>query len=253
MTYLNACADSLALFQLTSSRGGWHNFFRYHIHQVVFQLTSSRGGWLRFGLVLQSLAHFNSHPHEEDDSTSEAIAEYREHFNSHPHEEDDEKNPASVNALEIFQLTSSRGGWRIRLRSGLFPVIFQLTSSRGGWLSLVLQFGSFSSFQLTSSRGGWHTGGVTACATFRISTHILTRRMTYSMSSFWCFVPFQLTSSRGGWPIPVLHNKIIFIFQLTSSRGGWLNHNFLLKNLQYFNSHPHEEDDSATRWTYKLY
>ena len=31
-------------------------------------------------------------------------------FNSHPHKEDDAKKPASVSALEIFQLTSSQGG-----------------------------------------------------------------------------------------------------------------------------------------------
>ena len=154
MTYLNACADSLALFQLTSSRGGWHNFFRYHIHQVVFQLTSSRGGWLRFGLVLQSLAHFNSHPHEEDDSTSEAIAEYREHFNSHPHEEDD-------NCGKYIQPTSSISTHILTRRMthstpfGSFPcnISTHILTRRmtAVWTCVAIS----GTFQLTSSRGGW--------------------------------------------------------------------------------------------------
>ena len=55
-----------------------------------------------------------------------------------------------------------------------------------------------------------------------ISTHILTRRMTQSA-------------------VEQADQKI---FQLTSSRGGWQPASVLQFFFSYFNSHPHEEDDS---------
>ena len=54
-----------------------------------------------------------------------------------------------------------------------------------------------------------------------ISTHILTRRMTISS--------FKVLSS--------------FIFQLTSSQGGWRILAAPWMAVNYFNSHPHKEDD----------
>ena len=55
-----------------------------------------------------------------------------------------------------------------------------------------------------------------------ISTHILTRRMTYWIS----------------W-----HFKYKGTFQLTSSQGGWRNIFMSAEQGRYFNSHPHKEDD----------
>ena len=54
-----------------------------------------------------------------------------------------------------------------------------------------------------------------------ISTHILTKRMTFTRQMLSNTVKFQLTSSRRGWRV------------ITASKM-WK---------QYFNSHPHEEDD----------
>ena len=54
---------------------------------------------------------------------------------------------------------------------------------------------------------------------------------------------FQLTSSRRGWLEESEVDGTKKAFQLTSSRRGW---RFCLPasfQLQYFNSHPHEEDD----------
>ena len=79
--------------------------------------------------------YFNSHPHEEDDmskhwniievcnisthiltkrmtnSTPWTIT-WKNYFNSHPHEEDDKKSVESHISEAVFQLTSSRRGWR---------------------------------------------------------------------------------------------------------------------------------------------
>ena len=80
-----------------------------------------------------------------------------------------------------FQLTSSRRGWR-----RCFIIIwcyeqklFQLTSSRRGWPERPDLRHRTEPFQLTSSRRGWHKKTVFLCYKFFISTHILTKRMTF--------------------------------------------------------------------------
>ena len=64
---------------------------------------------------------------------------------------------------------------------------------------------------------------------FKISTHILTKRMTKAIEKIPYFGLFQLTSSRRGWRF----SKILALIAV------------------HFNSHPHEEDDQvemATRY-----
>ena len=61
-----------------------------------------------------------------------------------------------------------------------------------------------------------------------ISTHILTRRMTL----LWCICCGSM------------------VFQLTSSRGGWPSFMNTPNPFQNFNSHPHEEDDGSTSFSY---
>ena len=56
---------------------------------------------------------------------------------------------------------------------------------------------------------------------FCFSTHILTRRMTICGKCGSGYQVFQLTSSQGGWPVSVS----------------------LSYSMQFFNSHPHKEDD----------
>ena len=104
----------------------------------TFQLTSSRGGWLRFCSLAVSHSYFNSHPHEEDDCClwytcfcTSTISTHiltrrmtpdrpgwtanRRYFNSHPHEEDDMQQCWKKWQTWSFQLTSSRGGWLLRI------------------------------------------------------------------------------------------------------------------------------------------
>ena len=193
----------------------------------------------------------------------------------------------NYHSFDIFQLTSSRGGWQ------LFPISckqsneFQLTSSRGGWRGRNWVNTQQQLFQLTSSRGGWHCSGVFAVEAWYfnshpheeddlvfilqlyhicISTHILTRRMTTSQCKviwIWTISTHILTRRMTSRLIGVVSTVV---FQLTSSRGGWLwtegklvsetiiSTHILTRRmtfhlgksvqvLEYFNSHPHEEDD----------
>ena len=57
---------------------------------------------------------------------------------------------------------------------------------------------------------------------FKISTHILTKRMTASSQHLTWSKTFQLTSSRRGWLNSIARTLEKQIFQLTSSRRGWL-------------------------------
>ena len=101
-------------------------------------------------------------------------------------------------------------------------VVFQLTSSWRGWRSFTFAPCFIASFQLTSSWRGWHYPHLTPS-----NTGI-----------------FQLTSSWRGWHYGRVWLRSWLTFQLTSSWRGWLLHVSLLLMLLYFNSHPHEEDDS---------
>ena len=84
----------------------------------------------------RSSKNFNSHPHEEDDGKSILTRKMRGYFNSHPHEEDDFFF-FTCGLFGLFQLTSSRRGWRPLLFHMVAREIFQLTSSRRGWQAIT--------------------------------------------------------------------------------------------------------------------
>ena len=80
-----------ALFQSTSSHGGWQAVAIGVAHFLEFQSTSSHGGWRhRLQRLWFVIRHFNPHPRTEDD---EAMYHLRGWHVS-------------------FQSTSSHGGWR---------------------------------------------------------------------------------------------------------------------------------------------
>ena len=128
-------------------------------------------------------------------------------------------------------------------QTGYSMHIFQLTSSRRGWLYQgfhykhhLYNFNSHPHEEDDHNKGG----NLQALRYFnshpheeddildtvqnndeKISTHILTKRMTY----------------------PIQHLPNQNSFQLTSSRRGWLLRRILPEYHPHFNSHPHEEDD----------
>ena len=56
-----------SIFQLTSSRRGWPLAVTGSETTSIFQLTSSRRGWQPLFMCPWPIRYFNSHPHEEDD------------------------------------------------------------------------------------------------------------------------------------------------------------------------------------------
>ena len=142
----------------------------------------------------------------------------------------------------IFQLTSSRGGWRSPPSTRQGSGIFQLTSSRGGWR---MDYGCWQWNTYFNSHPHEEDDGYGQDMTSQddISTHILTRRMTMGCFSFrLCgdisthILTRRMTHIRPFW-------VWLQVFQLTSSRGGWLQTTPQHLQALHFNSHPHEEDD----------
>ena len=78
---------------------------------------------------------------------------------------------------------------------------------------------------------------------FKISTHILTKRMTDGFPTFCilCVISTHILTKR--MTSMGYKKKQVSIFQLTSSRRGWLYWWRFKTGTQHFNSHPHEEDD----------
>ena len=192
--------SNVLLFQLTSSRRGWQHSNSLFYPSNIFQLTSSRRGWPVVVQFHSRLRYFNSHPHEEDDVKIIMSLISARHFNSHPHEEDDQIRCIRHQKEQHFNShphEEDDGNATEDIKS---IRKFQLTSSRRGWLVLSYMTASLS----------------------RISTHILTKRMTW----------FQCN-----------HILLHWLFQLTSSRRGWRKKYLRYCECYYFNSHPHEEDD----------
>ena len=82
-----------------------------------------------------------------------------------------------------------------------------------------------------------------------ISTHILTKRMTYSLfrKSYGSVISTHILTKRMTTRCRVVCP--VKIFQLTSSRRGWQHHLLPQTVNTYFNSHPHEEDDYLRVWS----
>ena len=108
------------------------------------------------------------------------------------------------------------------------------------FLFLFLFTRIFSTHILTRRMTNWGTWG---CWRIRFSTHILTRRMTKSSNDNlcpYCFSTHILTRRM------TQVDAILFLmesFQLTSSQGGWRIHWMKTRRYNFFNSHPHKEDD----------
>ena len=170
---------------------------------------------------LHQRIHFNSHPHKEDDQHwSESSWRYR-NFNSHPHEEDDFAKASPVAFVPYFNSHPHKEDDPTERFAHHSHIPFQLTSSQGGWrhgCRTVLSRTYFNSHPHKEDDSRM----VELLLWTIISTHILTRRMT-------------------GYLTAALEKIIISTHILTRR----MTCRILYFNWEsnYFNSHPHKEDD----------
>ena len=165
----------------------------------------------------------------------------------------------------LFQLTSSRRGWRVWITfrnngryfnshpheedDHLLVVFFLVSFISTHILTKRMTYRTESRslcfiFQLTSSRRGWLWCCLCSTGHYHFNSHPHEEDDLFRKHSTTAISLFQLTSSRRGWRNRSGSPLSEISFQLTSSRRGWRRK--LLRNLlfEHFNSHPHEEDDS---------
>ena len=80
-----------------------------------------------------------------------------------------------------------------------FHFKFQLTRSRGAWRIWYWNQFILWRFQLTRSRGAWHINIFNIFSFLHISTHTLTWSVTLDTLEKSAKTEFQLTRSRGAW------------------------------------------------------
>ena len=107
-------------FQLTRSRGAWHECYADSNNFEWFQLTRSRGAWLNAQSKHAISINFNSHAHVERD-VLKVVVDTLQHISTHT-------------------LT-----WSVTFLCFLcvFYFKFQLTRSRGAWLADIILIGVY--------------------------------------------------------------------------------------------------------------
>ena len=155
MTAIERKMFRMEWFQLTSSRRGWHTCDEVAERYKVFQLTSSRRGWHFANSMGDKVRNFNSHPHEEDDTSYNSSNDFK-YISTHILTKRMTVLLISLYVGSTFQLTSSRRGWRIRF---CYESASRIISTHILTKRMTLRMAK-ASIHVT------------------ISTHILTKRMT---------------------------------------------------------------------------
>ena len=255
----------LSLFQLTSSQGGWlpvcsitsssvgfsthiltrrmtilfaHicTTFPFSTHILTRRMTGDPDTFLR------QLGLFNSHPHKEDDYTFHFGSLLSSFFNSHPHKEDDLREQTGLLSSLIFNSHPHKEDDTYPNCQGTpFTVFNSHPHKEDDYLVNSSHFCSVVFNSHPHKEDDLSSSNLSNLLDF--STHILTRRMTLLFSSLNYSNHFQLTSSQGGWHSVTLTDNVLVFFQLTSSQGGWRMVISLFCSTEFFNSHPHKEDD----------
>ena len=152
----------------------------------IFQLTSSRRGWHSFRVLILLYKYFNSHPHEEDDDVSVLFCYYKQIISTHILTKRMTTLWGHINIIPTtFQLTSSRRGWRCKrwfLGDGMIISTHILTKRMTEWWKQWLCWNwYFNSHPHEEDDGSPKPAG----SNIIISTHILTKRMTVISVFHW--------------------------------------------------------------------
>ena len=200
--------------------------------------------------MLHSL--FNSHPYKEDDGYALLLLALSARFSTH---------------ILTRRMTAWADGETENIRFSTYILTRRMTFC-------VIPSKNTISFQLTSSQGGWRTSTTRPIPYLFFNSHphkeddgnsisiISILRIFNShphkedddlalMTSGYGHI-FQLTSSQGGWQNTAIYDTVYQLFQLTSSQGGWQYVYQIVSTTQFFNSHPHKEDDDMANFPYRL-
>ena len=209
-------------FQLTRSRGAWHEgncktccqgHFNSHAHVERDRIVGKNKSRKR---------NFNSHAHVERDIGTTRFSIKTKNFNSHAHVERDDRRQDKY-FLAVHFNSHAHVERDLIWISAMWTILqFQLTRSRGAWLrSLVGRWFRHRHFNshahVERDRLGDYAPG--ELADFNSHAHV-------ERDQGRCLV---------GWNL--------MAFQLTRSRGAWLWYDNIERVVMYFNSHAHVERD----------
>ena len=192
-------------FQLTRSRGAWLLFLFLCVFHFKFQLTRSRGAWRYLFYILEYEMDFNSHAHVERD-TFHAMLTRLKRISTHTLTWSVTWKPSTAYFNpKTFQLTRSRGAWRVITLSDPMKNLnfnshahverdvmtfclpcfskFQLTRSRGAWPHVLRVLLLCRLFQLTRSRGAWRKDDTIRIAGENFNSHAHVERDDLQSSS----------------------------------------------------------------------
>ena len=194
----------ISLFQLTSSRRGWQSgayWTEYSIistHILTKRMTS-------FLSLLKNFYNISTHILTKRMTQIRKRMSLQSHFNSHPHEEDDYNyvDNTTIYIISTHILTKRMTNDNLQ---GKITILFQLTSSRRGWRnvsvsgrSLALYFNShpheeddYSQMDTRIEQRYFNSHPheeddilqVWYRRKLNISTHILTKRMTENSNKY---------------------------------------------------------------------
>ena len=167
-------------FQLTASQGGWQFMKTIHRTGYVFQLTASQGGWPTMWCQTRRLVWISTHSLTRRLTGIDQLLVLICDISTHSLTRRLTEKFSELKTIAVFQLTASQGGWHRKFPLFTKNRIFQLTASQGGWRTLWLALTLISIFQLTASQGGWRRRRTESGRGGCISTHSLTRRLTFS-------------------------------------------------------------------------
>ena len=231
----------------------------------LFQLTSSRGGWHCYEQWIGCRAHFNSHPHEEDDvnpSLSTPVIRISTHILTRRMTESNRcgmrRNDISTHIL-TRRMTKATPEDMIRVNISTHILTRRMTEPT----QHKTGFSDISTHILTrrmteSNRCGMRrndisthilTRRMTGCSLFLwfllcISTHILTRRMTVLSTHQvnGINISTHILTRRMTWLVPGMPRYTLNFNSHPHEEDDILSAELFVA-VTYFNSHPHEEDD----------
>ena len=137
MTSYPIISISIAIFQLTSSQGGWLGSANCSFFAVLFQLTSSQGGWLDIQSSEQTGNDFSTHILTRRMTHFVANNLWKIIFSTHILTRRMTMNVATDDVSENFSTHILTRRMTICIVVDELISTFQLTSSQGGWLSVL--------------------------------------------------------------------------------------------------------------------
>ena len=231
-------------FQLTASQGGWPHLAGWPLSVPYFNSQPHKEADKDVIVPSRPIWYFNSQPHKEADQQHSIRCRVLDHFNSQPHKEADSVRGRRGPPWRDFNSQPHKEADSCKLQMLGWQLYFNSQPHKEADITHILRRNAHTYFNSQPHKEADNVSGSSCFICSSISTHSLTRRLTYATPQQIGASAFQLTASQGGWPMVELQalkvrhfnsqphkeadislialSELIKPFQLTASQGGWL-------------------------------